>query len=188
MATVTTEKLTYGIKNVYAAKITNTDGVITYGTPKAITGATEITLSAAGEEVKIHADDAVYFVTSVNGGYTGNLNTYTLPDWFYTDFLGYIADANGVLVESEGAPKADFALIFEFATESAKTKRNVLYNVSASRPEVSSKTKENTIDPQPLSVPLTASPAIDTGYIKASIVGDSTDTTWAGWLSEVYVS
>lgn len=180
------EKITYGIKNVYAAKITNTSGTITYGTPSALPGARELTLSTVGEDVKIYADNVVYFKTGVNQGYTGTLSLYAIPDAFYTDYLGYIKDTNDVLVESATASKADFALIFEFETDTDETKRSVLYNVTASRPEISNTTKEDTIDPQPFEIPIVASPAIDTGYVKASIVGDSDDTTWAGWLAAVY--
>lgn len=182
------EKITYGIKNVYAAKITITNGAITFGTPAALPGASEITLSTAGEDVRIYADNVVYYKTGVNQGYTGTLSLYAIPDTFYTDYLGYIKDDNDVLVEAADGAKADFALLFEFDTDTAKTKRTVLYNVTASRPEISSSTKEDKIDPQPFAIPITASPAIDTGYVKASIVGDEDDETWAGWFTAVYTT
>lgn len=181
------EKITYGIKNVYVAPINVSEsGVVTYGVPRALPGATEIALSIVGEIVKKYADNITYFKMGVNQGYEGNLSVYNVPDWFSEAYLGYKVDSNGVLVEDASGTMADFALMFEFNTDTAKTKRNVMYNVTASRPEINSSTKEDTIDPQPFSIPITASPAIGTEYVKASVVGDSTDATWSSWFSSVY--
>ena len=180
-------KITYGICNVYAAKITVSGSSVSYGSPVELPGASELTLQTQGEEVKIYASDVVYYRDQNNQGYSGNLNLYNIPDSFYKDYLGYIEDTNGVLVESDNAPCADFALIFEFKTDNgAQTKRAVLYNCHAARPQLSGKTKGDTIAPEPFSIPITASPAIDTGYVKASVLGDATNTTWSGWLSAVY--
>lgn len=183
------EKITYGIKNVYYAPIVVSEGgVVTYGVPAALPGASEISLSTVGNPLSVYADNIVYAKFSVNNGYEGNLSVYSIPDAFARDHLGYKIDGNGVLVEDSTAVLADFALLFEFNTDTAKTKRSVLYSVSASRPEINSTTKEDSIDPQPLSIPLTASPAFDTEYVKASVVGDSSNATWAGWFSSVYTS
>ena len=181
------EKVTYGIKNVYYAPITISEsGVVTFGTPVALHGASEIALSTVGEPVKVYADNVVYVKFSVNQGYEGDLSVYNIPDTFSQAHLGMSIDNNNVLVEAASATQQDFALLFEFDTDTAKTKRTALYNVSASRPEINGATKEDTIDPQPFAVPIVASPATDSGYVKASIVGDSNDATWASWFSSVY--
>ena len=136
------EKITYGIKNVHVAKISvSSEGTVTYGEPKALPGASEITLSTVGDPVKVFADNVVYYKAGVNQGYSGNLVIYNVPDWFEKDYLGMFEDSNGVLVEDSAGVSAEFALIFEFNTDSAKTKRNVMYNCSASRPEISGSTK-----------------------------------------------
>lgn len=182
-----TEKVTYGIKNVHYAPITISEsGTVTYGSLVALPGASEIALSTVGEPKKVYADNVTYAKFAINSGYDGNLSIYNIPDDFAQNHLGCTKDSNGVLIEDSAAVSKDFALLFEFNTDTAKTKRNILYNVSASRPEISSKTKEDSIDPQAFSIPLVAAPASDTEYVKASIVGDSTDATWSSWFSSVY--
>lgn len=181
------EKVTYGIKNVHYAKISVSEsGVVTFGTPVPLPGASEIALSTVGDPVKVFADNVVYVKFHVNQGYEGDLSIYSIPDAFAKDHLGMIQDSNGVLVEVASATQEDFALMYEFDTDTTKTKRTLLYNVSAARPQISGKTKEESIDPEPDSIPITASPASDTEYVKASIVGDSNDATWAAWFASVY--
>lgn len=181
------EKLTYGIKNVHYAKVSVSEsGAVTFGTPKPLPGASEIALSTVGDPVKVYADNVTYEKFHVNQGYDGNLSVYNIPDAFARDHLGMYIDSNGVLVESADATQDDFALMFEFNTNTSKTKRTLLYSVSAGRTEINGKTKEESIDPEALSIPLTASPDATTGYVKASIVGDANDPAWASWFSSVY--
>lgn len=181
------EKITYGIQNVYYAKATEGDnGALTYGSPVALKGATEISFSTVGEPIEVYADDTMYYKESVNQGYDGNLNIYAIPESFYTDILGMTTDENGVLVEKSTDKGSAFALMFEFLTDSADTKRTVLYNCTASRPEISESTKEETVDPEAFSIPIKCSPRKDNYKVKASVVGNSTDETWAGWFTSVY--
>lgn len=181
------EKITYGIKNVHAAKLTRSAaGKVAFEAPRALIGASEISLGTVGEPVKVYADNIVYFKMGVNQGYDGNLSIYKIPDWFYEDYLGYIRDANGVLIENAAGSMNEFALLFEFNTDTPQTKRSVLYNCTAGRPELGSKTKEETIEPNLFSVPIVASPATDTEYVKATVTGDAGDAVWASWFNSVY--
>lgn len=181
------EKITYGIKNVYAAKKTVSElGVVTFGVPAALPGATAIALPPVGENKKVYADNVVYTTLATNQGYDGNLSIYNIPDWFSQDYLGMVIDSNGVLIESASGVKSNFALIFEFDTDTVNTKRNVLYSCSAGRTDLNGATKEDTADPKAFSIPVVASPLEGTEYVKASKSGNSTDATWASWLSSVY--
>lgn len=181
------EKITYGIKNVYVSKITETAGSVAYAAPVALPGATELTMPPVGDAGrKVYADDSTYIKLYINQGYNGTLSVFNVPAWFAKDYLGMIEDANGVLVEDANAIHADFALLFEFDTDTADKKRNVLYRCSAGRTNINAVTKRETIDPTPIQIPITAEPAIDTEYVRASIVGKSTDATWNSWFSSVY--
>lgn len=181
------EKVTYGIKNVhYALKTVSESGTVTYGSPVPLPGASEMSLPPVGDPVKVFADNVVYAKFNVNQGYDGTLSIYNIPDHFARDVLGMTLDNNGVLVENASAVQSDFALIGEFNTDTVKTKRFVLFNCSAGRSDINGATKEDTVDPQPFSIPITAAPLDGTEYVKASIVGDSTNATWASWLSSVY--
>jgi phi13 family phage major tail protein len=161
-------KVKFGLKNVHYAVVTETDGVITYDTPKPIRGAVNLTLDAAGESVQFYADDMVYYEENTNDGYTGSLEMALIPDEFRVDVLGDELDANGALIENKDAKAKHFALLFEFDGDAKKT-RHVLYYVLASRPSVSGSTRTKTKEPQTETMNITARPAPDTGDVKAKV-------------------
>ncbi len=183
-------KIKYNLKNVHAAKLTKTtiNGVTTYtyATPQPIPGAVSISLDAEGESSPFYADGIVYFRSTANNGYSGDLEIALIPEWFRTEILREVLDNNGVLVEHSDINETEkFALLFEFDGD-AKCIRHVLYNCSASRPSIESETKEDTIEPGTEKLSLTADPRED-GLVK-SRTGDTTDAaTYAGWYSAVYI-
>lgn len=183
-------KVKYNLKNVYAAKMTETDleGVTSfkYETPKAIPGAVSISLDAEGESSPFYADGIVYFRSSTNNGYSGDLQIAFIPEWFRTDILQEELDKKGVLVEkSDVTESVKFALLFEFDGD-VNAIRHVLYNCSASRPSIESETKEDTIEPGTETLSITADPRAD-GLVKAR-TGDTTDKTeYDNWYKKVYV-
>lgn len=176
-------KIKYGLKNMKYAPVTNTEGVITYGTPVAIPGGVSISLSPKGEKTDFFADDTLYFSASSNQGYDGTLEVALLPDQFKKDILGWKEDENGALFEDSNATGKNFALLFEFLGD-AKATRHVLYNVSATKPNVESTTKGNSIEVKTDSIAITAAPALDTGYVKAKMEHGS--TAYDNWYTAVY--
>lgn len=183
-------KVKYNLKNVYAAKLTETvtDGVsaFTYAKPQAIPGAVSISLDAEGESSPFYADGIVYFRSVTNNGYSGDLEIALIPEWFRTEILREQLDANGVLVENnDNAESIKFALLFEFDGD-VRAIRHVLYNCSASRPSIESETKEDTIEPGTETLSITADPRAD-GLVKAR-TGDTTDAAaYAEWYNNVYI-
>ena len=180
-------KVKYNLKNVHAAKLTkNEDGTYTYATPQAIPGAVSISLDAEGDSSPFYADGIVYFRSTANNGYSGDLEIALIPEWVRTDILTETLDKNGVLVESSNVTEMEkFALLFEFDGD-VRCIRHVLYNCSASRPSIESETKEDTIEPGTEKLSLTADPRED-GLVK-SRTGDSTsDATYADWYKKVYI-
>lgn len=182
-------KVKYNLKNVHAAKMTETvqDGVtsFSYETPKAIPGAVSISLDAEGETSPFYADGVVYFRSSTNNGYSGDLEIALIPEWFRTEILNEALDAKGVLVENSNQTESvKFALLFEFDGD-VNAIRHVLYSCSASRPSIASETKEDTIQPGTETLSVTADPRSD-GLVKAR-TGDTTDqTAYADWYKNVY--
>ena len=155
-------KVKYNLKNVYAAKLTETvkDGVttFTYDTPKPIPGAVSISLDAEGETKAFYADGIVYFRSVTNNGYSGDLEIALIPEWFRTEILQEVLDDKGVLVEKSGLPDTvKFALLFEFDGD-VRSIRHVLYYCTASRPSLESETKEDTIEPGTEKLSITADP------------------------------
>lgn len=180
-------KVKYNLKNVHAAKLTRTeDGEYAYETPKAIPGAVSISLDAEGDSSPFYADGIVYFRSTANNGYSGDLEIALIPEWFRTDILKEALDNNGVLVESSTITEMEkFALLFEFDGD-VRCIRHVLYNCSASRPSIESETKEDAIEPGTEKLSLTADPRED-GLVK-SRTGDATDeTTYSNWYKQVYI-
>ena len=180
-------KIKYNLKNVHAAKLTLSDsGEYTYDTPKAIPGAVSISLDAEGESNPFYADGIVYFRSTSNNGYSGDLEIALIPEWFRTDILREELDKNGVLVENSNIAETNkFALLFEFDGD-AKSIRHVMYNCSASRPKIEGKTNEEKKEVQTETLTIKATPLSD-GKVKAK-TGDTTDATvYADWYKSVYL-
>lgn len=162
-------KVKYGLKNVYYSVITLANNVPSYATPVHIPGAVNLTLSPVGEKVKFAADDMEdYFAENVNNGYDGTLEMALIPDSFRTDVLGDTVDGHGAIIENADATVKRFALMFEFDGDAKKT-RHVLYNVLANRPNIEGTTRSNTKDPKTETLEIEARPAVDSGNVKAKL-------------------
>lgn len=186
-------KVKYGLSNVYYAIATiASDGTATYGTPVAMPGAVNLSLDAQGENSPFYADNIKYYVTSSNTGYEGDLEMAIVPDSFKKDCLGEIEDENHVLVEDSGAVAVPFALLFQFEGDKNGT-RHVLYNCTATRPQISGATKEDSTEPQTETVSLSCASIynddLDKNVVKARCANETTTAAvYADWFTEVYQS
>ena len=180
-------KVKYNLKNVHAAKLTKTeDGKYTYSTPQAIPGAVSISLDAEGDSSPFYADGIVYFRSTANNGYSGDLELALIPEWFRTDILKETLDKNGVLVESAKITEMEkFALLFEFDGD-VRCIRHVLYNCTASRPSIESETKEDAIEPGKEKLSITADPRED-GLVKSRTGDTTSESAYNNWYKTVYI-
>ncbi|WP_421782514.1 major tail protein [Gardnerella sp. DNF01198P] len=180
-------KVKYNLKNVYAAKLKkDAGGSFNYDTPKPIPGAVSISLDAEGESSPFYTDGIVYFRSTANNGYSGDLEMALIPEWFRTEILKEKLDKNGVLVEKATTGEAEkFALLFEFDGD-VNAIRHVLYNCSATRPSIESETKEDTIEPGTETLSLTADPRED-GLVKSRSGDTTSKETYEKWYKSVYV-
>lgn len=185
-----TNKIKYGIKNVYYAVATiAANGSATYSTPVALPGAVSLSLDPQGDTNKFYADNIVFYTSVANNGYEGDLELAKVPDDFLKDVLGYSADGNGVLYEDANAPVVHFALMFQFEGD-VHAKRHVLYNCTCARPTISGSTKEESIEPQTETITITATTIYNTSYNKDVVKASVTPTESAqynAWTSAVYV-
>ena len=169
-------KIKYGISKCYYSVISYTGDTPTYATPVALPGAVSLSLEAQGETNNFFADNIIYFSSTANNGYQGDLELALLPDSFRTAVLGEELDAtSGVYAEYSNKPTVEFALLFQFeGDESACT---------ASRPATSGSTKEESIEPQTESITITAMPRISDELVKSRC--PSTASAYANWFTEV---
>lgn len=184
-------KIKYGLKNVYYAVATiAADGSATYAAPVALPGAVSLSMDPQGELTPFYADNIVFYMSSANNGYEGDLTLAMVPDSFKKDVLGYVEDTKKVLVEDADAEPAHFALLFQFEGDS-KAIRRVLYNCVAGRPTDNGNTKEENVSPETDQLSLTATTiynaSLDRNVVKAEC-NDTTDAdVYAGWFTNVYI-
>lgn len=182
-------KVKYGLKNVYYAKATINvaDNTATFDTPKRWPGAVNLSLDAEGESTKFRADNVDYWVGQSNNGYSGEFESALIPDDFRIDVLGDVLDSNGVLIENAGTKTQEFALLFQFEGDANAT-RHVLYNCTASRPSVTGATTGEEIEPQTETLNLTAvaihNSALNLDIAKARCAEG--DTPYSTWFDAVY--
>lgn len=150
-------KVLYGIKNVHIAKLTEVDGVITYGQPFALPGATGFSPDPQGEESKFYADNIIYFRKNSNQGYQGDLVIAMLNEEFETEIFGRTKDINGAIIENANDKESRFALMFE-ADGDEKQRRFVYWDCTASRPSRDHNTKQESIEPGTDTLPITIAP------------------------------
>ena len=164
----TNNKVKFGLSNVHIAKITETDGEISYGTPFAMPGAKSLTADPEGETTKFYADNIVYYIANSNQGYSGDLEIAMLIKQFFTEILGQQEDTNGALFESADDVTARFALMGEIEGD-AKKRRFVYFDCTATRPSAEMNTIEESKEPQTDKVSITMAPRSTDKAIKAVI-------------------
>lgn len=174
----------YGLTNVHYALISESNGVVTYSKPVRLFGAVNISVEPKGDTAEFYADDNLYFGQSANQGYSGELEIALVPDEFKVDVMGCTIDANGVLIENKDDNFNDIALLFEFSGDKNKT-RHVFYRVTPSRSKIESSTNTSSKEPKTDTLSIVASPAIDTGDIRAKVAEG--DSAYTGWYNAVYL-
>ena len=169
----------------YAVCTLDAQGNATFGTPVPMPGAVSLALDPNGEPSNFYADGYAYYTISNNMGYEGDLELAMVPESFRTDVLKESLDDNNVLVENANTETSNFALLFEFDGDVRKI-RHVLYYCSAARPNIESQTNEDEIEVKTEKLSIKAAP-LGNGLVKAKTGDDTTDATYQGWYSQVYV-
>lgn len=170
----TNNKVLYGIEQCYVAKITETDGEITYGTPFSMPGAVGLNFDPEGEETTFYADNVKYFIASSNQGYSGDLEIAMTPEQFLTEILGRQKDTNGAVIESADDKTARFVLMFQGQGD-AKNRRWIFFDCTATRPSKENNTKEESIEVGTETMTITMSPRSTDKAVMAYIEPNETN-------------
>ena len=179
------DKVKFGIKNVHVFPITAWNaGVPTYDSPIAIPGAVSFSASAQGDINKFYADNIVYYQSSANNGYEGDLTIALIPDAFYQQIFGQTPDANGVLTENASIEAKSFAMTFEEDGDTTGTKF-VLYNCTATRPSRELATIEDSKTPTTQTLTVSSAP-LASGDVMAMTSATTSDAVKAAWHTAVY--
>lgn len=182
----TKNKVKFGLSNVHIAKITETEGKITYGTPFTMPGAVGLNADPEGDTTPFYADNIKYYIATSNQGYSGDLELAITPDQFLTEILGQMKDKNGALFENADDVTARFALMGEIEGD-AKKRRFVYFDCTATRPKSENKTKEESTEPQTDTISITMSPRSTDKAIKAVIEpSDTNKAVYDTFFKKVY--
>ena len=179
-------KVKFGFKNVHVAKLTETNGTISYGTPFAIPGGVNFTADPEGETSPFYADDQEYYTTTAKNGYSGSLEIADVPDKFLTDILGQTLDNNGAVIENKDDKESRFALMCEVDGDPVQ-RRVVFYDCLATRPAIEYSTKEGSVEVKTATMDLNIKPRSTDGEVKATLPKtDDNTAVYNEFFSNVY--
>ena len=185
------EKVKFGLKRVaFAIATIAEDGSATYGDVITFPGARTLSMEPQGAGEPWNADDGVYYSNTAPTSRQGDLEMARIIDAFKRQVLGYIADANGILVEDMSPAEVHFALLFETMNDK-KPRRYVMYNCTATAPTVGSATNEGSKEPQTETTTITSMGIYVPSHDKWFDHGETTPSTdpeaYANWFSAVQV-
>lgn len=185
-----TNKIEFGLKNIYIAPLTatiGTDGSTTYSyaKPVALVGAKSMSMSPEGEQSTIYADDGPWYTTNVNNGYSGDIGFVHFNDTIRQTIYKNVKTADGLLVERSDVEPIEAALLFECMGDKNRV-RHVMYNVKFGNPSVDYATKEDGIEPTEVTIPYTATPIrLTTGETVTKSKCVESDAAYADFFAAV---
>ncbi len=166
-STPNTNKVEFGISNLWAGTYSESGGTATLGTPLRMPGARSLTLDAETSENKFYADDVVYWADYTDNGFKGDLTVAIFGDDFKTTFLGYVELADGGFADIKGATKPAAYLMFEGKGD-AKKRRFILLNVKFGSISREYKTVEENKEPVEEKIPVTVLGSNITGITRVA--------------------
>lgn len=180
-------KVKFGLSNCYMAPITiGQNGAYTYGTPIAIPGAVNLSLSPVGDDNDLYADNIIYFASKANQGYEGDLEVALIPDEIRTAILGETLDSNGAYIEKSSDELKGFAFGFQINGD-ANNRKYWYYNCTVSRPTAENSTIETTKTPNTDTLTIKAMPRLTDNAVRVYMEPTEDNTTaYNAFFTAVY--
>jgi phi13 family phage major tail protein len=123
-------KVEFGISELHVGTWTVAqDGTATMGTPYHQAGAVSFSPEENSEQNTFYADNIAYWSGYSGGTIEGDLEVAMFDDAFKTQFLGYVALADGGLANVKNATKPNVYVAFQVEGD-AESRRVILYNCS----------------------------------------------------------
>lgn len=176
------DKVKFGIKNVHIHPMIDDTPVFDVAIP--VPGAKSLSLDAQGDISKFYADNIVYYQTSSNNGYEGDLEVALIPNEVYEKIFNYVKDSKKVMTENASKNVTPFAMTFEEEGDMTGTKF-VLYNCTATRPSRSLETVEESKEPTTQTLSVSAAPLKD-GNVMSMTTEETEQAVIDAWHSKVY--
>lgn len=123
-------KVEFGISELHVGTWTVAqDGTVTMGTPYHQPGAVSFSPEENSEQNTFYADNIAYWSGYSGGTIEGDLEVAMFDDAFKTQFLGYVALADGGLANVKNATKPNVYVAFQVEGD-AESRRVIMYNCS----------------------------------------------------------
>lgn len=177
--------MTLGLRDLYYALITITDGVETYGTPKKMAEAINADLSVTMAEGTLYADDAVSESVKEFVKGTLKLGIKDLSAEVLADILGQEVDENEVVWAGETDEPPYVAVGFRAKKTGGKFRYIWLQKVQFKVPAEKFTTKGESITFNTPEIEGSFYKTLGTGKWKADYVGLPTSTVATGWFTKV---
>lgn len=176
-------KVKFGLSNCVMAPIKN-DG--TYDTPIAVEGAVNLSLEPQGDTNDFYADNYIYYSSTANQGYEGDLEIAMIPDAIRTAIMGEHVDTNGAYVERSSDSFVNFAFGFQIEGDE-KARRFWYYNCSLTRPTNAGATIEESKEPQTDTLTIKAMPRATDKIVRVFIEKSNDNTAvYNSFFTSVY--
>ena len=176
-------KVKFGLSNCVMAPI-QSDG--TYGTPIEVPGAVNLSLDPQGDTNDFYADNYIYFSSTANQGYEGDLEIALIPDTIRTSIMGETLDSNGAYIETSNDVFKNFAFGFQIEGD-VKARKYWYYNCSLTRPTTASATIEESKEPQTETLTIKAMPRATDKLVRVFIEkNDDNTAVYNSFFTSVY--
>lgn len=145
-------KIVHGNANFGYAKISNSAGTLSFGTPVMLKGMVSMDIEVEQDSQTIYADNEEYAI--VRGAKVRTATgTFRYIDEAYAELLGFKKNTSGMVTDT--GKHEDHCIFFETTeTDGSEETRTLhyLYSVNGDEPSFSSETDEDEVTPQEIEV------------------------------------
>ena len=177
--------MTLGLKDLFYAVCTETDGVETYAEPKRMAEAMSADLSVKTADATLYADDTLSESVTEFASGTLKLGIKDLTPEVLADVLGQMVDQNKVVWAGDGDEPPFLAIGFRAAKTGGRFRYIWLLKCKFELPGEKYETKGESIKFNTPDIEADFTARKKDGLWKADFVGTETDTAAATWFTKV---